>query len=191
MPTPASRAIARIDGSVPADMNTRVATASSCSRLRVASARGARVSASAKTDHAPVVLGSDIQTEHIPFRCVWEWERQMPASTSRAVQLDSFGGPEVLNLREVPVPEAGPGEIRVRVTAAGLNPMDWIMNADVDTAARFGLSLPSGFGTDYAGVVGREADELRLARLANLLGHLLERLSPGELNRVVDAVVVA
>lgn len=78
---------------------------------------------------------------------------QQPTSRSRAVRLDSFGGPEVLNVREVPTPQAGPGEIRVRVTAAGLNPMDWIMTADADTAARFGLGLPSGFGTDYAGVV--------------------------------------
>jgi NADPH:quinone reductase-like Zn-dependent oxidoreductase len=72
---------------------------------------------------------------------------------SRAVQLDSFGGPEVLDVREIPAPQAGPGQLRVRVTAAGLNPMDWIMTADADTAARFGLSLPAGFGTDYAGVV--------------------------------------
>ncbi|GAA1853784.1 NADP-dependent oxidoreductase [Pseudonocardia ailaonensis] len=76
-----------------------------------------------------------------------------PAATSRAVMLDSFGGPEVLDLREVPSPEAGDGQIRVRVTASGLNPMDWIMTADADTAARFGLSLPAGFATDYAGVV--------------------------------------
>ena len=48
-----------------------------------------------------------------------------PAAMSRAVQLGSFGGPEVLNLREVPAPQAGSGQIRVRVTAAGLNPMDW------------------------------------------------------------------
>ena len=83
---------------------------------------------------------------------------QMPASTSRAVRLDSFGGPEVLNIREVPAPQAGPGQIRVRVTAAGLNPMDWFMTADADTAARFGLSLPAGFGTDYAGVVDQVGD---------------------------------
>src|ERR1700749_535441 len=76
-----------------------------------------------------------------------------PAATSRAVQLDAFGGPEVLNLREVPAPQAGPGQIRVRVAAAGLNPMDWFMTSDPETAARFGLSLPAGFGTDYAGVV--------------------------------------
>ena len=87
-----------------------------------------------------------------------EWSDQMPASTSRAVRLDSFGGPEVLNIREEPAPQAGPGEIRVRVTAAGLNPMDWIMTADAGTAARFGLSLPAGFGTDYAGVVDQVGD---------------------------------
>jgi NADPH:quinone reductase-like Zn-dependent oxidoreductase len=73
--------------------------------------------------------------------------------TGRAVQLDAFGGPEVLDVREIPVPRAGQGQLRVRVTAAGLNPMDWIMTADADTAARFGLSLPVGFGTDFAGVV--------------------------------------
>ncbi|MBB5868427.1 NADPH:quinone reductase-like Zn-dependent oxidoreductase [Allocatelliglobosispora scoriae] len=72
---------------------------------------------------------------------------------SRAVLLESFGGSEVLDLHEVPTPQAGPGQIRVRVTAAGLNPMDWFMTSDPDTAGRFGLSLPSGFGTDYAGIV--------------------------------------
>jgi NADPH:quinone reductase-like Zn-dependent oxidoreductase len=77
---------------------------------------------------------------------------------SRAVQLESFGGPEVLALREVPAPQAGAGQIRVRVTAAGLNPMDWIMTADAAAAARFGLSLPCGFGTDYAGVVDQVGD---------------------------------
>jgi NADPH:quinone reductase-like Zn-dependent oxidoreductase len=77
---------------------------------------------------------------------------------SRAVRLDSFGGPEVLNILEVSAPQAGPGQVRVRVTAAGLNPMDWIMTADANTAARFGLSLPAGFGTDYAGVVDQVGD---------------------------------
>jgi len=80
------------------------------------------------------------------------------ATVSRAVQLESFGGPEVLRLREVPAPQAGPGQVRVRVTAAGLNPMDWFMTSDAATATRFGLSLPAGFGTDYAGVVDQVGD---------------------------------
>jgi len=86
-------------------------------------------------------------------------QRDLPSTgVSRAVLLDAFGGPEVLDIREVPALQAGPGQLRVRVTAAGLNPMDWIITADADTAARFGLSLPTGFGTDYAGVVDQVGD---------------------------------
>ncbi|MBE1500419.1 NADPH:quinone reductase-like Zn-dependent oxidoreductase [Amycolatopsis lexingtonensis] len=72
---------------------------------------------------------------------------------SRAVVYEKFGGPEVLELREVPEPHAGPGEVRVRVTAAGLNPMDWGLAARPEAAAQFGITLPSGFGYDFAGVV--------------------------------------
>jgi len=83
---------------------------------------------------------------------------QQSAGGDRAARMAAFGGPENLDVREVPVPQAGPGQVRVRVTAAGLNPMDWIMTADADTAARFGLTLPVGFGTDYAGVVDQVGD---------------------------------
>jgi NADPH:quinone reductase-like Zn-dependent oxidoreductase len=72
---------------------------------------------------------------------------------SRAVIYETFGGPEVLQVREVPEPHAGPGEVRVRVAAAGLNPMDWILSSRPEAAARFGITVPSGFGTDFAGVV--------------------------------------
>ncbi|WP_328921426.1 NADP-dependent oxidoreductase [Streptomyces griseoaurantiacus] len=72
---------------------------------------------------------------------------------SRAVVHERFGGPEVLELREIPEPHAEPGRVRVRVTAAGLNPMDWIFVSSPAIAERFGLSLPGGFGTDFAGVV--------------------------------------
>ena len=109
---------------------------------------------------------------------------QMPASTSRAVRLESFGGPEVLNLREVPAPQAGSGQIRVRVTAAGLNPMDWFMTSDAETASRFGLSLPAGFGTDYAGVVDQVGDGV----IEFAVG---DRVFGGALSRAVaDYVVV-
>jgi NADPH:quinone reductase-like Zn-dependent oxidoreductase len=80
--------------------------------------------------------------------------------TGRAVALKSFGGPEVLTLDRVSVPQAGAGQIRVRVRAAGLNPMDWVITSDPDTAARFGLSLPCGFGTDYAGIVDQIGDDV-------------------------------
>ena len=76
---------------------------------------------------------------------------------SRAVMYETFGGPEVLELREVTEPHAGPGEVRVRVTAAGLNPMDWGLASRPEAAAHFGITVPSGFGYDFAGVVD-EAD---------------------------------
>jgi NADPH:quinone reductase-like Zn-dependent oxidoreductase len=89
-----------------------------------------------------------------------------------------------LSIRELPVPRAGSGQIRVRVAAAGLNPMDWIMTADADTAARFGLSLPAGFGTDYAGVV----DEVGEGVAGLAVG---DRVFGGALSRAVaDHVVV-
>jgi NADPH:quinone reductase-like Zn-dependent oxidoreductase len=107
-----------------------------------------------------------------------------PAITSRAVRFDSFGGPDALHVREVPVPQAGAGQIRVRVTAAGLNPMDWFMTSDAETAARFGLSLPCGFGTDYAGVVDQVADGVRAFAVG-------DRVFGGALSRAVaDHVVV-
>jgi NADPH:quinone reductase-like Zn-dependent oxidoreductase len=77
---------------------------------------------------------------------------------SRAVIYETFGDPEVLELRDVPEPHAGPGEVRVRVTAAGLNPMDWALASRPEAAARFGITVPSGFGYDFAGVVD-EADD--------------------------------
>ena len=72
---------------------------------------------------------------------------------SRAVIHDSFGGPEILELREVEEPNAGPGEVRVHVAAAGLNPMDWLIPSSAELAQGFGYTLPSGFGHDFAGTV--------------------------------------
>ena len=108
---------------------------------------------------------------------------QLPTTRSRAVRLEAFGGPEMLVVREVPAPQAGPGQVRVRVTAAGLNPMDWIMTADADSAGRFGLSLPAGFGTDYSGVVDQIGEEVT----GFVLG---DRVFGGALSRAVADLVV-
>jgi NADPH:quinone reductase-like Zn-dependent oxidoreductase len=77
---------------------------------------------------------------------------------SRAVIYERYGGPEVLELRDVPEPHAGPGEIRIRVAAVGLNAMDPAFAAMPDLAARFGLTFPCGFGYDLAGAVDEVGD---------------------------------
>ena len=72
---------------------------------------------------------------------------------SRTVIYERFGGPEVLEVREIEEPHAEPGEVRVRITAAALNPVDWKMASSAEASKMFGGSLPSGFGNDFAGVV--------------------------------------
>ena len=42
-----------------------------------------------------------------------------------ALQYTEYGGPEVISLGEAPEPHAGPGQIRIVVRAAGVNPIDW------------------------------------------------------------------
>jgi hypothetical protein len=79
---------------------------------------------------------------------------------SRAVIYEEFGGPEGLELQDVPEPHAGPREIRVRVAAVGLNPMDWGIAATPELAARFNITVPSGFGYDFAGVVDEVGDRV-------------------------------
>ena len=42
----------------------------------------------------------------------------------KAIRVKEFGGPEVLQLEEVPTPQPGPGEVLVRIHAAGVNPVE-------------------------------------------------------------------
>lgn len=66
----------------------------------------------------------------------------------KAIQIKEFGGPEVLKIEDVPLPEPGEGQVRVKIEAIGVN--------FADTAVRKGarpLSLPLIPGTEAAGVV--------------------------------------
>jgi NADPH2:quinone reductase len=68
----------------------------------------------------------------------------------KAIQVQQFGGPEVLNLEEVPTPRPGPGEVLVRMHAIGVNPVETYIRAG--TYARK-PTLPYTPGNDGAGVV--------------------------------------
>ncbi len=66
----------------------------------------------------------------------------------KRLQFDKYGSPDVLVLREVPLPEPGPDEALVRIAAAGINPSD-VKNV----AGHFNSPLPRVPGRDFAGVV--------------------------------------
>jgi NADPH:quinone reductase-like Zn-dependent oxidoreductase len=66
----------------------------------------------------------------------------------KAVRFSQFGGPEVLEIVDLPDPHPGPGQVRIAVRAAGVNPSDW--------KKRKGLmdeELPQTLGYEAAGVV--------------------------------------
>lgn len=91
----------------------------------------------------------------------------------RAIRVEAFGGPEHLQLAEVAAPQPGPGQVRVRLHAAGVNPVDTYVRAG--TYARR-PALPFTPGTDGAGVV-------------EALGPDVTRLSVGD--RVYVAALLA
>ena len=68
----------------------------------------------------------------------------------KAIQIHQFGDPEVLQLHEVPIPTPGPGQVLVKVRAAGVNPYETLMRAG---AYAIKPALPFTPGSDAAGVV--------------------------------------
>jgi len=68
----------------------------------------------------------------------------------KAIQVSQFGGPEVLTLNEIPTPKPGPGQVLVRVHAAGVNPYDTYMRAGTYAIKP---PLPYTPGSDAAGTV--------------------------------------
>lgn len=72
----------------------------------------------------------------------------------RAVGVVEYGGPEVLRVLELPDPKAGPGEIRIRVRAAAVNPTDTFVRNGARAEAQRGVSPPPYVpGMDAAGIV--------------------------------------
>lgn len=72
---------------------------------------------------------------------------------SRRVVFRRFGGPEVLEIEERMPPHPARGEVRVRVAAAGVNPVDWKLFSGQPMHDPYERSLPSGNGYDFAGVI--------------------------------------
>jgi len=70
----------------------------------------------------------------------------------KAIQFDRFGGTEVLHEADLAVPQPGPGQVRVRVKAAGLNAIDGKIRSGTMEALR-PTPLPAVPGGEFAGIV--------------------------------------
>jgi NADPH:quinone reductase-like Zn-dependent oxidoreductase len=76
---------------------------------------------------------------------------------SKAVRFDDYGELDVLDVVNVPDPTPGPGQVLVRVKAAGINPGEATIRRGV-FHAMWPASFPSGQGSDLAGVVEAVGD---------------------------------
>ena len=81
----------------------------------------------------------------------------------KAIEITSFGAPDVLRLVERPVPVAGPGELRIRVTASGINRPDVLQRLGLYPVPPGASDIP---GLEVSGVIDQgDAGELAAAGL--------------------------
>ena len=93
----------------------------------------------------------------------------------KAVVIKEYGGPEVLKVAESPMPEAGPGEILVKVRAAGLNRADLLQRSGLypQPGPKHDAEIP---GLEFAGEVA--ALNCKPLTAVALQGLLAPRLKP-------------
>ena len=70
----------------------------------------------------------------------------------KAIKYSRYGGPEVLEIVDIPMPEPAEGEVLIEVIAAGLNPAESRLREGL-LAERMPAHFPQGQGSDFAGFV--------------------------------------
>jgi NADPH:quinone reductase-like Zn-dependent oxidoreductase len=98
----------------------------------------------------------------------------------KAVRFDRYGGVDVLEVQEVPVPVPGAGEVRVEVKAAGINPGEAMIRQGAFHEI-IPATFPSGQGSDLAGVVTEVGPGVELFSVGDeVLGFTNNRASHAE-----------
>jgi NADPH:quinone reductase-like Zn-dependent oxidoreductase len=100
---------------------------------------------------------------------------------SRAVRFNDYGGVEVLQVVDIDAPVAGPGQLLIRVKAAGINPGEAKIREGL-LHERWPATFPSGQGSDLAGVVEQVGDGVTDFRVGDeVIGYTDDRASQAEL----------
>ncbi|MFD0795120.1 NADP-dependent oxidoreductase [Mucilaginibacter litoreus] len=116
-----------------------------------------------------------------------------PERSMKAVRLHEFGGPEVLQYEDAPIPELKPGEVLVRVYAVGINPPDWYLRdgyRSLPPEWRPDGKFPMILGTDISGVVTAVADDVQNFSIGDEVYSMVRFFSIGESKAYAEYVSV-
>jgi len=86
----------------------------------------------------------------------------------RAVRVHKYGGPEVLTLEEIPVPEPKAGEARVKIEAIGVNYIDIYQRTGL-----YPLKTPFTLGTEGAGIVDAVGPDVTGVKIGDRVGYAM------------------
>lgn len=101
-----------------------------------------------------------------------------PAPQMRAYRMLDFGGPEVMRLESVPIPEPGPGYVRIRIHAASVNPIDWKIRSG-SLKERYPVTPPYIPGRDVAGIIDALGAGVDQWKVGDAVMAILELQPPG------------
>jgi NADPH:quinone reductase-like Zn-dependent oxidoreductase len=92
----------------------------------------------------------------------------------KAIRIHSFGGPDVLQLEDLPIPDVASDEVLVKVCAASVNPVDYKIRAGKFSMAQPD-ELPKILGRDISGVIERAGKAVTQFRVGDQVLALLDR----------------
>ena len=87
----------------------------------------------------------------------------------KAVRVHKYGGPEVLTLEEIPVPEPKAGEARVKIEAIGVNYIDIYQRTGL-----YPLQTPFTLGTEGAGIVDAVGPNVTEVKKGERVGYAID-----------------
>jgi NADPH2:quinone reductase len=108
----------------------------------------------------------------------------------RAITIDRYGGPEVLQKRDIPVPEPGPAEVLVKVACAGVNFMDiHTRQGKYEGSRTYRVTLPCTLGMEGAGEVAKVGREVKRVKPGDRVAWCISWGSYAEYASVAERLV--
>ena len=99
----------------------------------------------------------------------------------KSIQVERFGGPEELKLREAPKPQPGPGEVLVQIACAGVNYIDvYMRDGSYARSHTYQTPLPMTLGMEGAGTIAGLGPDAGDFRVGETVAYCLSRGSYAE-----------